>query len=201
MKKLLLITAPIFALMLCISCNKKAMQAKSDATAVVNEADYVPFTKSLKQRLEHDHADIKKIQFYVDQSLVLTKVNGMEKGIIKGGTVSYDNSQTVTEMTIPAYTPGVCEGISGDSLLISFDAPGNTFVFGALYANEHFMLLGTNWYNGVTDVNYDGKIYKVGCGSCGNAGDARLVIRRGQSGMGMPRASGGSKVIAGRKVK
>jgi len=193
--------APVLGLILCLSCNKKVNPAQSQATTVVNQADYVPFTKSLKQRLDHDHADIKKIQFYLDQTLVLRRTTGMEKGVVKGGVISYDNGQAVTEMTIPAYTPGVCEGVNGDSLLISFDAPGNTFVFGALYANENFMLLGSNWYNGVTDVTYDSKTYKVACGSCGNAGDAMLVIKRMQGGMSAPRSAGGGKVIAGRKVK
>lgn len=200
MKKSLLIVAPAIALTLCFGCNKKMNPTQKQGAAAVNEADYVPFTKSLKMRLERDHADMKRIQFYVDQSLVLRRTNGMDKGVIKNGTVAYDNSQTVTEMTIPAYTPGVCEGVKGDSLLISFDSPGNTFVFGALYANENFVLLGSNWYNGVTDVNYDGKIYRVACGSCSNAGDARLVIKRPPN-VTSPRESGGTKIIAGRKVK
>ena len=200
MKKMILFLTPVLGLILCLSCNKKVNPSQSAAAKTVNAADYMPFSKALKYSLEMNHADLKKIQFYVDQELILRRTNGVEKGIIKGGTVAYDNGQTVTEITIPAYTPGVCEFISGDSLMVSFDEPGNKFVFGALYANENFMLLGTNWYNGVTDINYDSKIYKVQCGTCGNAGDARLMIRRNQAGYNTPRESGGVKVVAGRKV-
>ena len=78
MKKSLLTVAPVIALILCLGCNKKVNPAQTQAT-VVNEADYVPFTKSLKQRLDHDHADLKKIQFYVDQALVLRRTNGAER--------------------------------------------------------------------------------------------------------------------------
>jgi len=202
MKKLLLFVAPVLGLVLCLSCNKKMTPAQAAAKGpAVNEADFMPFTKALKHHLDNDRTELKKVQFYVDQTLILRRVNGTERGIVKGGTLSDDHGQTVTEMTIPAYTPGICEGSSGDSLMISFDVAGNTLTFGAQYANEHFILLGTNWYNGVVDVNYDGKLYKIECGSCGNAGDAKLVIKKAQAFMTAPRASGGTKVITGRKVQ
>jgi hypothetical protein len=163
-----------------------------------NPADYLPFTKSLKFRLDNDRADLRKLQFYTDKAIVLRYTGSAGGGVIKSGTVTYDNVQDVTEITIPAYTPGICERVKGDSIYISFDAPQNAFVFSALYANEDFMLQGTNWYNGVADVNYDGKVYKASCDGCGSVGEVRLMIKRSQS--SGPKSPAGGKVLAGRKL-
>src|SRR4051812_41567046 len=108
-------------------CSPKVYTTQT--AAAVPEASYVPFTNSLKQRMEHDNIDIKKVQFYIDQPLVLRSTSGMEKGYVAGGAVAFNNEQSVNEIAIPAFTPGVCEKVSGDSLYISFDAPGKTIVF------------------------------------------------------------------------
>jgi len=200
MKKLLLFFVPVVMIMLGTGCSNKMYTDKPNGTAAVNPAEFIPFSKALKYRLDMDRADLKKIQFYVDQPLILRYTTAGGSSSVKGGVVSYGNLQNVTEFTIPAYTPGVCERVKGDSLYISFDAPQNSFVFAALYANEHFTLQGTNWYNGVADVNYDNKIYKVQCDGCGSAGEAKLVIRKAQAGGAGNTAAAGGKVLAGRKL-
>ncbi len=199
MKKTLLVIAPVLCVMLFTACSSKVYTDKPTATTAVNPAEFIPFSKSLKYRLDQDRADLRKIQFYIDKPLILRYTSTGGSSSVKGGTVAYDNLQNVTELTIPAYTPGVCEKVKGDSLYISFDAPQNSFVFAALYANEQFMLQGTNWYNGVTDVMYDNKIYKAQCDGCGSAGEVKLVIRKSQAGnAGKTPAAG--KVLAGRKL-
>ncbi len=199
MKKIVLILVPVLFVMMASSCSNK-VYTKDSATAEVNPSDYIPFSKNMKYRLDQDRADLRKIQFYLDKTIILRNTASAGGSAIKSGTVMYDNSQQVTEFTIPAYTPGVCERVKGDSLYISFDAPQNSFVFAAVYENEHFMLQGTNWYNGVTDIKYDNKIFKAQCDGCGSAGEAKLVIRRSQAGAGMKPVPTGGKVLAGRKL-
>lgn len=200
MKKLVLAILPAALLVLGTSCNERMHQSQSGTAKAASPADYLPFTKELKYRLTQDHADLKKIQFYTDRPLILRHTTNAGASKINSGTVAYDNSQSVTEITIPAYTPGVCEKVKGDSLYISFDAPQNSFVFAAAYANEHFTLQGTNWYNGVTDVTYDNKTYKAQCDGCGSAAEVKLMIKRGTPGASNTTASG-PKTISGRSVK
>ncbi|MBX2906724.1 MAG: hypothetical protein KF744_11840 [Taibaiella sp.] len=199
MKKLALVVIPVAMMMIGTACSNKMYEQPTTAGAA-NPAEYIPFTKALKYRLDQDRADLRKIQFYIDQPLVLRYTTpGTGGSSVKNGMVSYGDLQKVTEHTIPAYTPGVCEKVKGDSLYISFDAPQNSFVFAALYANEHFTLQGTNWYNGVADVTYENKTYKVACDGCGSAGEAKLVIKKSAAG-GAANASSGGKVLAGRKL-
>ncbi len=200
MRKVVLVIAPLLLSLAFAACSNKVYTAAPPGTAAINPTDYVPFSKDLKFRLEHDHADIRKVQFYLDKPLVLRHIEPSASGAINKGMITYDNVQDVKEITIPAYTPGVCERVKGDSLYISFDAPQNAFVFAAVYANEHFMLQGTNWYNGVTDVDYDGKIYKASCDGCGSAGEASLLIKKSQAG-NAGKSPGGGKTLAGRKLE
>lgn len=198
MRKMILVIAPVLFTILFSSCSDKMYSGTAATPAGPNPADYLPFTKSLKFRLDNDKADLRKLQFYTDRAIVLRHTGSAGNGVIMSGTISYDKVQDVTEITIPAYTPGVCERVKGDSVYISFDAPQNAFVFAALYANENFMLQGTNWYNGVADVTYDDKIYRASCDDCGSAGEVRLMIKKSQS--GGYKAPAGGKVLAGRKL-
>jgi hypothetical protein len=84
----------------------------------------------------------------------------------------------VNEISIPAYTPGVCERMSGDSLYISFESVGKTIIFSALYANQYFVPSSESFYGGVANVTYDNKQYALYCPSCGSVANAKLVVRR-----------------------
>jgi len=196
MKKTVLLLMASVTVMACLflsSCHRKGFATGPEMSR--GDTTWITFTKSLKQRLEHDNIDLKKIQFYVDQKLTLRRVMGSEKGKVQSGVILFDNGQYVNELVIPPYTPGVCESINGDDMKISFDVAGKTIEFGALYNNNDFILVGTNWHNGTVDINYDNGLYQVSC-SCGNAADARLVVRRNQA----FNKDANSKTLAGRKV-
>lgn len=196
MKKTILLSMVSIGLLFCLvssSCNRKAFATGPEANTT--DTSFIAFTKSLKDRLEHDNVDITKIQFYIDQKLTLRRVMGSEKGKVQSGVIMFDNGQYINEIVIPAFTPGVCERVSGDALKISFDAAGKTVEFAALYNNNNFILVGSNWHNGTVDINYDNQTYQVSC-NCGSATDARLVVRRNQA----FKKDSNARVVAGRKV-
>jgi len=195
MKKTILLSLAAVGLFICLfssSCNRRAFATGPEMDK--GDTTWIAFTKSLKQRLEHDNVDLTKVQFYVDQKLTLRRTMGSEKGKVQSGVIIFDNGQYINELEIPAYTPCVCEHVNGDMLKISFDAPGKTLEFGALYNNNNFILNGTNWHNGTVDVEYDNQTYQVSCG-CNNAAEARLVVRRNQ----VYKKDNNAKVVAGRK--
>ena len=47
--------------------------------------NYVPFTRDLKQKLDKENIDLKEVQFYVDQKLILTRNLGDQKLEVKSG--------------------------------------------------------------------------------------------------------------------
>jgi hypothetical protein len=197
MKKMILVLVASISVASCLfitSCSRKGFATAPPMAA--SDTSFVPFTKLLKDRLEHDGVDIKKIQFYTNQKLVLKHATGVEKGQVKSGIIMIDNSQSVNQITIPAWTPGVCEKVDGDMLKISFDAPGKAIEFGALYANTTFILVGTNYHNGVVDITYDNQPYTAQCATCGNAGDVKLFVRKNQA----YKSDDVNRVVMGRKV-
>src|ERR1700759_629285 len=84
----------------------------------VSRASLVPFTKDLKQKLEKENIDLKQVQFYIDQKLVLNRNLGDQKVQVTSGVVRLENGKYVNEVIIPAFTPGVCESADGERLLI-----------------------------------------------------------------------------------
>jgi hypothetical protein len=198
MKKTILVLMSSMCLMVCLffnsSCNRKAFATQPNPRS--NDTTYITFSKLLKERLEHDNIDITKIQFYLDQKITLRRLMGSEKGTVKSGIILFDNGQSMNELVIPAYTPGVCEKVDGGNLKVSFDVMGKTLEFGALYGNNNFVLVGTNWHLGMVDVMYDNATYQVACGSCSSVAEAKIVVRKNQTYQKEITA----KVVAGRKL-
>jgi len=197
MKKMILVVVASVSVASCLfftSCSRKHF-ATAPPTAA-NDTSFVPFTKSLKQRLEHDGIDIKKIQFYTNEKVVLQHATGVEKGQVQSGIIMIDYGQSLNQITIPAWTPGVCEKVDGDVLMISFDAPGKAIEFGALYANTSFIPVGTNYHNNSVDITYDNQPYTATCASCGNVQDVKLFVRKNQA----YKSDDKSRVVMGRKV-
>src|SRR5258706_6470314 len=51
------------------------------SSSKVSRANLVPFTKDLRQKLEKENIDLKQVQFYIDQKLILDRNLGDQKEI------------------------------------------------------------------------------------------------------------------------
>src|ERR1700753_1550175 len=76
--------------------------------------DYVPFTRDLKQKLEKENIDLKQVQFYVDQKLILNRNLGDQKVVVSSGVVKMENGKYINEVIIPMLTPGLVENTDND---------------------------------------------------------------------------------------
>ena len=193
MKNILWILVVVFFIS-SVACNRKAHGAAS-----ANDTAFVPFTKSLKDLVDRNNLDIKKLQFFVDQKLIMRRSLGKQKVDIKSGVIVFENGEYMQEIIIPAFTPGVCEHSTGNQLQISFETSSNNMSFAAMGDNTYFRLLGHNWDQryGTTEIVYDNQNYKVQCASCTNAGDAKLVVRKNQ----MDKLQNSKRIVEGRKVE
>jgi hypothetical protein len=154
------------------SCSSSRKMAKN----------YVPFTRDLKQKLEKENIDLKQVQFYVDQKLILSRNLGDQKLEVKSGVVKLENGKYINDVIIPSFTPGICESTDNDKLMISFEKGNNDLAFGpgSGYTFNDYVLYGTEWKNGTASVTYDSNKFRARCGSCSDIASATLVIRKSE---------------------
>jgi len=152
----------------------------SCSSSKMSRDNFVPFTRDLKQKLEKDNIDLKQVQFYVDQKLILSRNLGDQKIAVSSGVVKMENGKFINEVIVPSFTPGVCEGTEADRLLISFEAGNNNLAFGpgSGYTFNQYVLYGTEWKNGTAAVTYDSNKFRARCGTCQDVASATLVIRK-----------------------
>jgi hypothetical protein len=143
-------------------------------------SSYVPFTRDLRQKLEKENIDLKQVQFYVDQKLILNRNLGDQKLVVTSGVVKMENGKYVNEVIIPSLTPGICEDVNSDKLMISFEKGNNNLAFGpgSGYTFNEYVLYGTEWKNGTALVDYDSNKFRARCGACSDVASATLVIRK-----------------------
>jgi hypothetical protein len=158
---------------------------------------YVPFTKDLLDRINSNNLDIKKVQFFIDQRLILRRTLGSQKSNIKGGQILFENGLYVHEVIIPKYTPGVCDGFDGDRISISFEMQNNDIKFGPHGNNqESFTLSARNWNNGTGEITYDNATYTVKCAACPNVAVTTLLVKKSEA----HKLKKTQRIVKGRRV-
>jgi hypothetical protein len=160
--------------------------------------NYVPFTRDLKAKLEKENIDLKEVQFYIDQKLVLSRNLGDQKVEVKSGVVKLENGKYINDVIIPPFTPGICDGTENDRLMISFEKGNNNLAFGpgSGYTFNDYVLYGTEWKDGTAAVTYDSNKFRARCGTCADIASATLVIRKKE----LDKMERKSRVLKGRTV-
>lgn len=144
--------------------------------------NFVPFTKDLRQKLEKENIDLKQVQFYVDQKVILSRNLGDQKVEVSSGVVKLENGKFINEVIVPAFTPGVCESTDNDKLMVSFEKGNNNIAFGpgSGYTFNQYVLYGTDWRNGTAAVTFDSNRFRARCGTCTDVAAVTLVVRKNE---------------------
>jgi len=164
-----------------------------------SDKKFVPFTRELKQRLERDNIDLRQVQFYIDQKVVMSRYVDNEKVQVTSGVVKFDNGQYINEVVVPSFTPGVCEQVINDRLLISFEKGNNDLAFGLGngYSSDYYVLYGNDWKNGTAVVSFDNNKFRAHCATCQDLSMARLVVRKSE----IDKMERKTRVVQGRTVE
>ena len=164
----------------------------------MSRGSYVPFTRELKLKLEKDNIDLKLVQFYVDQKLILSRNLGDQKVEVHSGVVKLENGKYINEVIVPAFTPGICESTENDKLMLSFEKGNNNLAFGpgSGYTFNEFVLYGTEWKNGTAAVTFDSNKFRARCGTCQDVASATLVVKKSE----LDKIDRKSRTLKGRTV-
>lgn len=89
-----------------------------------------PYTTSVQRSANIGEEQVKQIQFYLSDDIVMQRQLSATETTITEGELKIVGGREVQEIVIPAGTPGVVTGLSGNILHVSFDANGEYLRFG-----------------------------------------------------------------------
>ena len=135
----------------------------------------VPFTTTLQDKFGLTKDDLKQVQFYASEDIVLTKELSGKKNEIVRGKIKTLNNKRIDEIVICAKTPClVIDTNSKGNLKVSFsESDEKTLTFGNTPNTTKFVLLAESWQGRTGTVNYGGEKYQVG----GFGYDASLYVK------------------------
>ena len=161
--------------------------------ACSNKLSY--FTDELNERYRWTDDELKKIQFYVSQDIVLKReINGGDREIVSG-KIKIEDGRQIEEVVIKKGTPGAfLFSPKEDRFAIGFEEGNERYlIFGPSPKYiDRFVLLASDWDRRTGEVSYDNKTWRV---SSDNAYAALLVDLRK-----INKVDVNSRVAKGRKV-
>ncbi len=119
-----------------------------------------PFTQKLYDRNDWSEAELKKVQFYLSEDIVLRREVTKGGSRIESGTIKVVNGSKVEEVVIRKGTPGVITFMpKHDRFAVSFEEGNDErfLMFGPnpKYGNR-YALLASGWKRRGGEVTYDG---------------------------------------------
>lgn len=160
-------------------------------------------TVDTKQQIEKAGVDIKEVQFYNSEEIILARQLNKEELKVAEGKVRIENGKNIDEIIIPANTPGICELNDEKTLKVSFDAgDGKTIPFlverkGDVVTSGSYFKIGakkwvrTNRGRKVGKLDYEGQVYNIVRGA-----ESRLMIDKAV----LNRVKRDTRVAKGRKL-
>jgi len=120
------------------------------------------FTDRMQNEYEWEERELKQIQFYLSDDIVLTRARRGGKTNIQDGKIQVKKDGRVEEIRFKKGTPGtVVFSPKSDRVAVSFESGADKFLmFGPnKKANGRFVLLAKEWDKNVGKITYDGKTY------------------------------------------
>ena len=122
-----------------------------------------PFTERLYQEYQWSENELKQIQFYLSEDLVLRRqLSAGNTEILAGGKIRVEDGRQVEEILIERGTPGVFMfSPKKEHFAISFE-DDDYLMFGPNpRVGNKFVLLGKDWTRGMGTVTYGGREFRV----------------------------------------
>ncbi|MDX2001289.1 MAG: hypothetical protein SFW35_02595 [Chitinophagales bacterium] len=156
----------------------------------------VAITDKEKYEKKWSNDDLKKIQFYLSDDIVLQRKLEESSTEIVSGKVKIVNGEKVEEVLIRRGTPGVLVFNPVDNRMgISFEKGDETYLMFVPNPDKdgRYYLAAADWKNKVGKINYDGKVWYT----TPESGNAHLMIDMKK----LNQVQRDQRVATGRKVE
>ena len=152
MKRLILSATALVCLALFNACSPK-----------------VPFTQQIREQYKLNPDELRRIQFYLSDPVVLRRMEQSEREKkTEEGKLVIESGSSLNQLTFKANTPGLVDGVvDANTIKISFeDGAEKYMVFGSARSrNGYYVLQGLPADNGRVKINYAGQSWIAGRGS------------------------------------
>lgn len=122
------------------------------------------FTDELNDRYRWTDDELKKIQFYVSQDIVMKReISGGDREVVSG-KIKIEDGRQIEEVVIRKGTPGAfLFSPKVDRFAIGFEESNERYlIFGpSPKYSDRFVLLASDWDRRSGEVTYDNKTWKV----------------------------------------
>lgn len=124
-----------------------------------------PFTQKLYEDNNWTERELKRIQFYLSDNIVLRREIGSGSAEITKGKIRVVDGRRIAEVVIRKGTPGVFVFSPKENrFAVSFETGDDRYlIFGPNPTNrERYTLLASDWERNQGTVTYDGRQWQVG---------------------------------------
>jgi len=130
-------------------------------TSCNNQLRY--FNQKMVNEYRWSSDEIKQIQFYVSQDIVLWRKLRDEDTVIRNGKIRIEDDSRVEEVIIKKNTPGVVLFIPNTKkFAVSFDSDDHFLMFGPNPNNRNkYVLLAKDWDRRIGKVTYGDQVYNT----------------------------------------
>ena len=128
-------------------------------------ARLTPFTQKLYEDNNWTERDLKRIQFYLSDNIVLRREIGGGSAEISKGKIKVIDGRRIAEVVIRKGTPGVFVFSPKENrFAVSFETGDDRYlIFGPNPSyRERYTLLASDWERNQGTVTYDGRQWQVG---------------------------------------
>lgn len=155
-----------------------------------------PFTQQMYQQNRWSDEELKQIQFYLSNEIVLRREINSGSSEITRGQIRIVDGRNVEEIVIRKGTPGVfLFSPKNERFAVGFEDGGEQrfLIFGPNpKAGERFVLMASDWNRNDGVVTYDGQKYRVDIASA----YAGLLVDIKK----LNKVSRDSRIVGGRKI-
>lgn len=142
----------------------------------------IPFTRELYFKLRDNGLDIKKLKFYIDNTIALNKIattGNLE--INEKGTLINKKGVAESLIKITPQVAGMIEMVEADGVRLNFGRPNSTLKFiNNANSPKFFTFLGdkVDKSTGTSEVAYNSSTYRASCEGCSSVSDVKLLIKQ-----------------------
>lgn len=134
------------------------------------------FNKEMVKEYQWSEEDLKKIQFYLSEDLVLSRRLNTGESTIQSGKIKIVNGEKIEQVIIKKGTPGLLQFMPKEErYAISFDnsSPDKYLIFGTNpKMNSRIVLMGKEWDRRSGKVTYNNSVYDISA----NAAFSSLLV-------------------------